>query len=75
MANRGYEAWRAHGIATDGSRRMAPGTTKPHEPPPKPDGKINTSDPDARRMKFGRNFMPAYDAQAVTTEGQIIVAV
>ena len=25
-------------------------------------------------MKFGRNFMPAYNAQAVTTEGQIIVA-
>jgi len=53
---------------------MAPGTTKPHEPPPKPEGKINTTDPDARRMKFGHNFMPAYNAQAVTTEGQIIVA-
>ena len=26
------------------------------------------------RMKFGRNFIPAYNAQAVTTEGQIIVA-
>ena len=25
-------------------------------------------------MKFGRNFIPAYNAQAVTTEGQIIVA-
>ena len=25
-------------------------------------------------MKFGRNFVPAYNAQAVTTEGQIIVA-
>ena len=25
-------------------------------------------------MKFGRNFMPAYNAQAVTTEDQIIVA-
>ena len=25
-------------------------------------------------MKFGRNFMPAYDAQAVTTENQIIFA-
>src|SRR5215216_6702974 len=25
-------------------------------------------------MKFGRNFMPAYNAQAVTTAGQIIVA-
>jgi transposase len=74
QANRDYEAWRARGIAADGSRRMAPGTTKPHEPPPKPDGKINTTDPDARRMKFGRNFIPAYNAQTVTTEAQIVVA-
>ena len=46
----------------------------PHSPPEAPEGKINTTDPDARRMKFGRNFMPAYNAQAVTTDGQIIVA-
>ena len=72
--NRAYEAWRAHGVAADGSRRLAPGTTKPYQPPPKPEGKINTTDPDARRMKFGRNFIPAYNAQAVTTEGQLIVA-
>jgi hypothetical protein len=32
------------------------------------------TDPDARRMKFGRNFLPAYNAQAVTTEDQIVVA-
>jgi transposase len=73
-ANCDYEAWRARGIAADGSRRMAPGTTKPYEPPPKPCGKINTTDPDARRMKFGRNFIPAYNAQTVATEDQIIVA-
>src|SRR5437870_618129 len=73
-ANRAYEAWRARGIAADGSRRMAPDTTKPHEPPPKPDGKINTTDTDARRMKLGRNFIPAYNAQTVTTEDQIVVA-
>jgi transposase len=74
QANRAYEAWRARGIAADGSRRMAPGTTKPYEPRPKPEGKINTTDPDARRMKFGRNFIPAYNAQTVTTEDQIVVA-
>jgi len=72
--NRAYEAWRARGIAADGSRRMAPGATKPYEPPPRPEGKINTTDPDARRMKFGRNFVPAYNAQAVSTEDQVIVA-
>jgi len=47
---------------------------KPVELQPAPAGKINTSDPDARRMKAGRAFIPAYNAQAVTTEGQIIVA-
>jgi DDE family transposase len=46
----------------------------PYSPPAAPEGKINTTDPDARRMKFGRNFMPAYNAQAVTTSEQIIVA-
>jgi hypothetical protein len=45
---------------------------KPYSPPEVPEGKLNTTDPDARRMKFGRNFMPAYNAQAVTTEEQII---
>jgi len=74
QANRDYEAWRARGIAADGSRRMATGAVKPHELPPAPEGKINTTDPDAKRMKFGRNFIPAYNAQAVSTEGQIIVA-
>ena len=74
QANRAYEVWRARGIAADGSRRMAPGTTKPYEPPPEPEGKINTTDPDARRMKFGRNFLPAYNAQTVTTVDQIVVA-
>ena len=47
---------------------------KPYSPPEAPEDKINTTDPDARRMKFGRNIMPAYNAQAVTTEDQIIVA-
>lgn len=49
---------------------MATGATKPYEPPPEPEA----TDPDARRMKFGRNFVPAYNVQAVSTEGQIIVA-
>jgi hypothetical protein len=73
-ANQAYEAYRARGIAADGSRRMGTGAAKPYSPPQAPDGKLNTTDPDAPRMKFGRNFMPAYNAQAVTTEAQIIVA-
>jgi Transposase DDE domain len=52
---------------------MGPGP-RPYAPPQRPEGKINTTDPDARRMKFGRNFIPAYNAQAVTTEERVIVA-
>jgi transposase len=32
-ANAAYEQWRAHGVAADGSRRMAPGMVKPFELP------------------------------------------
>ena len=40
-----YEAWRARGVAADGSRRMAPGMVKPHEPVPAPTGSINIERP------------------------------
>src|SRR5215218_8904612 len=56
----------------DGRRFGCP--ANPYEPPELPAGKINTTDPDARRMKFGRNFIPAYNAQAAVTEQQLIVA-
>ena len=36
--NEAYEAWRAAGVAADGSRRMAPGTTNPYQPPEVPAG-------------------------------------
>jgi hypothetical protein len=71
-ANRDYEAYRARGVMKDGRRFGGP--PKPYEPSAEPEGKINTTDPDAKRMKSGRNFIPAYNAQAVSTEGQIIVA-
>src|SRR5215207_4411359 len=71
-ANQRYEAYRARGVMKNRRRFGAP--PKPYSPPQAPEGKINTTDPDARRMKFGRNFMPAYNAQAVTTEDQVIVA-
>ena len=71
-ANRDYEAYRARGVMKDGRSFGAP--PKPFKPPAEPEGKVNTTDPDAKRMKFGRNFLPAYNAQAVTTEDQIIVA-
>src|SRR5215216_1409400 len=71
-ANQRYEAYRARGVMRDG--RPFGGPPKPYSPPEVPEGKLNTTDPDARRMKSGREFIPAYNAQAVTTEGQIVVA-
>jgi transposase len=71
-ANRAYQAYRARGVMKDGRRFGRP--PDPYEPPTQPEGKINTTDPDARRMKFGRNFIPAYNAQAAVTEQQIIIA-
>jgi transposase len=70
--NRAYEAYRAGGVMKDGRRFGRP--PDPYTQPAQPEGKINTTDPDARRMKFGRNFIPAYNAQAAVTEEQIIVA-
>jgi transposase len=72
-ANRAYGAAYERGVQERGKQAMGPGP-RPYEPPAKPDGKINTTDPDARRMKFGRNYIPAYNAQTVTTEDQIVVA-
>src|SRR5215213_4396237 len=73
-ANRAYEAWRARGVAADGSRRMAPGTIKPYTPPPTPEGRINVTDPDSKVVKGLRGWIQGYIAQAVTTEQQIVVA-
>jgi transposase len=56
-ANQRYEAYRARGVMRDGRPFGSP--PKPYSPPEVPEGKLNTTDPDARRMKFGRNFMPA----------------
>jgi Transposase DDE domain len=72
QGNRAYGGYRARGVMKDGRRFGRPRDR--YTPPAQPDGKINTTDPDARRMKFGRNFIPAYNAQAAVTEQQIIVA-
>jgi hypothetical protein len=73
-ANQACEAWRARGIAADGSRRMAPGTIKPYTPPPIPEGQINLSDPDSKVVKGLRGWIQGYNAQAVTNEHQIVLA-
>ena len=73
FANREYEAHWERGVLERGRKQMGSGP-RPFTPPARPEGKLNTTDPDARRMKWGRAFTPAYNAQAVTTEQQIVIA-
>jgi transposase len=73
-ANAAYEAWRARGVAADGSRRMAPGVVKPYEPSETPAGTINTTDHDSRIVRTtGQQARQGYNAQAAVNEHQIIV--
>jgi transposase len=71
-----HAAWLAAGIASDGSRRMtgARHNIKPYPLSERPAGKINLTDPDARTLKSPRGWVLGYNAQAVVTAAQIIVA-
>ena len=50
------------------------GTPKPYTPPEVPYGKANISDPDSKRLKAREGYLQGYNAQAVVTEGQIVLA-
>jgi transposase len=71
-ANRDYEAYRARGVMKDGRRFGRP--PNPHTPPAQPEGKVNLTDPDSKNMKAYRGYVQGYNAQAVTTRSQVIVA-
>jgi transposase len=72
-ANRDYEHYRATGRRSDGRRFGKP--AKPYSPPLVPEGKINVTDPDSREMRtLGQPNIQGYNAQAVATEQQIIIA-
>jgi DDE family transposase len=47
---------------------------KEHPLPTEPAGKINTTDPDSRNLKTTKGFVQGYNAQAVVTEDQIVIA-
>jgi hypothetical protein len=47
---------------------------KPRELPDTPPGRANVTDPDSRPVKTPRGFIQGYNAQAVTTTEQIIIA-
>jgi transposase len=70
-----YDAWRARGVAADGSRRMAPGMVKPHEPVLVPSGLINVTDHDSRPMRtHGYKPLQGYNAQLAVNDGQVVIA-
>ncbi len=69
-----HEQWRKRGVAKDGSRRMTGHNRKPRPLPTEPTGKINTTDPDSRNLKTTRGFIQGYNAQAVVTEDQVVIA-
>jgi transposase len=73
FANREYEAHWERGVLERGRKQMGSGP-RPYALPARPEGQLNTTDPDAKRMKQGRAFIPAYNVQAVTTERQIVIA-
>jgi hypothetical protein len=72
QANRAYEAYRARGRMKDGRRCGRP--PDPYQPPATPAGKINLTDPDCRLVKGVRGHLQGYNAQAATTEDQIVIA-
>jgi transposase len=70
-----HEAWRKRGIASDGSGRMSGAhNIKPYSVPDEPTGKINLTDPDSRNLKTTRGWVQGYNAQAVVTTEQVVVA-
>ena len=71
-ANADYEAYRARGRMKDGRRFGRP--PNPFKPPETPTGKINVTDPDSRNVKTARGWVQGYNAQAVCTEQQIVIA-
>ena len=67
-----YEDLKEHLRATN--KRKVGGPTKPYTPPEVPAGEVNVTDPDSRRMKGNRRYIQGYNAQAVVTEQQIVIA-
>jgi hypothetical protein len=66
-------AYRRRGISADGARRMGR-PPAPADLPDEPTGTANVTDPDSRTLKTHRGYLQGYNAQAVTTEQQVIIA-
>jgi transposase len=70
--NRAYEELREHRRLHD--KRRLGGPTKPYTPLAIPQGEVNVTDLDSRRMKGNRRYIQGYNAQTVVTEQQIVIA-
>jgi len=66
------EAAQAEEAATGKKRRGR--KPKPAKLTPEPDARANVTDPDSRIMKTRSGYVQGYNAQAVVTEDQIVVA-
>jgi transposase len=73
-ANAAYEDYRRNGRMRNGRRLGAHSPPKPYTPPEQPEGKINLTDLDSRNVKTPRGWVQGYNAQAVTTADQIVIA-
>jgi len=73
-ANAAYEDYRRNGRMRNGRRLGAHSPPKPYQPPERPEGKINLSDLDSRNVKTPRGWVQGYNAQAVTTADQVVIA-
>jgi hypothetical protein len=59
------------------ARRGAPPRGRPPvpaEPPTGPEGVVNTTDPDSRRMRSPKGFLQGYNAQALANGHQVVIA-
>ena len=74
-SNAAYEAWRARGVAADGTHRMAPGMVKPYQPPVAPQGLVNVTDHDSRVVRtHGQPPLQGYNAQMAVNDQQLVIA-
>ncbi|MGC1406831.1 MAG: transposase [Candidatus Dormiibacterota bacterium] len=72
LANREYELARERRRKIGGHRVGGP--PKPYQPPEVPDGKVNVTDPDSRRLKAREGYIQGFNAQAVVDAGQLVLA-
>src|SRR5579884_2053423 len=71
-ANEAYEQFKARRRAAGGIRVGGP--PKPYQPPEAPEGKVNLTDPDSKRLKAREGYVQGFNAQAVVDESQIVLA-